>query len=106
MPKYLAQARYSPAGLKGLMKEGGTKRREAVENAMKSVGGRVDAFYFAFGETDVFSIVDIPDQVSAVAISGVINASGASTVRLTPLITVEEVDKAVKKAAQYRAPGQ
>ena len=106
MPKYLAQAKYTPAGVKGVMKEGGSKRREAVEKAAKSVGGKVDSFYFAFGDTDVFSILDFPDQSSAAAFSGAVNSSGASTVSLTPLITVEEVDSASKKSAQYRPPGQ
>ncbi len=49
MPKYLFQASYTAEGAKGLLKEGGTKRRAAVEQLIKSVGGTLEAFYFALG---------------------------------------------------------
>jgi len=106
MAKYLFEAKYTADGAKGLMKEGGSKRREAAEQAIKSAGGKMDSMYFAFGETDVLGIVDFPDHVSAVAMSGAINGSGTTTIKLTPLITVEEVDMAAKKMTQYRPPGK
>jgi len=106
MAKYLYEAKYTADGARGLMKEGGSKRREAAEQAIKSAGGKMDSMYFAFGETDVVGIVDFPDHASAVAMSGAINGSGTTTIKLTPLITVEEVDMAAKKMTQYRAPGK
>lgn len=106
MPKYLIQANYVGEGLKGLLKEGGSSRRAAVEKLLGSVGGRVEAFYYAFGDTDAFVIVDVPDNVTAAALSLAINATAAVTVRITVLLTAEEIDAAVKKTLAYRPPGQ
>jgi uncharacterized protein with GYD domain len=105
MAKYLIKANYVGDGIKGLMKDGGSKRREAATAAIESVGGTVDCFYYAFGETDVFSIVDFPDVASATATSLAINATGAVTLSLTPLMTPEDVDAAVAKSPKYRPPG-
>jgi uncharacterized protein with GYD domain len=106
MPKYLVQANYVDQGLKGLLKEGGSSRRAAVEKLFGSVGGKVEAFYYAFGDTDLFIIADVPDNVSAAALSLTVNASGAATVKVTVLLTDEEINAATKKAVSYRAPGQ
>jgi len=106
MAKYLFQASYTSEGMKGVMKDGGSKRREAAEQAIKSGGGRLESFYFAFGDADVIGVVEFPDHASAAAVSGTINSSGTTTIKLTPLITIEEVDAAVKKSTQYRAPGR
>ena len=62
MPKYMIQASYTGDGTKGVMKEGGTKRRDTVAANVKAAGGTVEAFYFAFGEADAFVIVDLPEQ--------------------------------------------
>lgn len=106
MPKYLVQANYAGEGLKGLLKEGGSSRRAAIEKLYASVGGKVEAFYYAFGGTDLFIIADIPDNVSAAALSLAVNATGAATTKVTVLLTVEEIDAAAKKAISYRAPGK
>ena len=106
MPKYLFHSSYTVEGLKGVLKEGGSGRREAVEQALKSLGGTLEAFYYAFGDTDVFLIVDLPDHVSATAMSFVANVAGTAKVKTTVLITPEEVDQAVKKSVDYRPPGQ
>ncbi|MEN4101080.1 MAG: GYD domain-containing protein [Anaerolineaceae bacterium] len=106
MPKYLVQANYIGEGIKGLLKEGGTSRRAATEKAIQSLGGSMEAFYFAFGETDVFVIAEVPDNISMAAIALTVSASGVVAVKTTVLMTPEEVDKAVKKTPSYRPPGQ
>lgn len=106
MPKYLIQGSYAAEGAKGLLTEGGTKRRDAVANAIKAAGGKVEAFYFAFGKYDTCAIVDLPDNVSAAALTLAINASGAGTTSTTVLLTPGEVDDAVEKSLPFRAPGQ
>jgi uncharacterized protein with GYD domain len=106
MPKYLVQANYMGDGLHGLMQEGGTARRTAVEKLLASVGGKVEAFYYAFGDVDVFVIVDVPDNVTATALALTINASDSVSATMTVLVTPEEVDAAVQKNVSYRAPGQ
>jgi len=106
MPKYLVQANYVGEGLKGLLKEGGSSRRTAVKKLFESVGGTVETFYYAFGDTDLFVIADIPDNVTAAALSLIVNAAGAATAKVTVLLTVEEIDAAAKKTASYRPPGK
>ena len=106
MPKYLFQANYVGEGVKGLLKEGGSSRRVAVEKAAQSVGGKLEAFYYAFGDTDAYVIVDLPDNAAATALALTVNSSGVAVVKTTVLMTPEDVDAAVKKSPSYRAPGQ
>ena len=105
MPKYLIQASYTPEGVKGLLKDGGSKRRAAAAAAVKSLGGNLEVFYFAFGDTDVFAIADAPDNLSAAAVSLAVTASGAVQAKTTVLLTPEEMDQAAKKTVSYRPPG-
>jgi uncharacterized protein with GYD domain len=106
MSKYMFQANYVGEGIKGLIKEGGSSRVAAVEKAALSVGGKVDAFYYAFGDVDVYAVVDLPDNAAAAALALTINASGNVVVKTAVLMTPEEVDLAVKKSPSYRAPGK
>ena len=105
MPKYLIQANYVGEGINGLLKEGGSSRRAVAEKLAKSVGGALEAFYYAFGDTDLYFIVDLPDNTAAAALVLTINAAGAATCRTTVLMTPEEIDAASKKSPSYRAPG-
>ena len=105
MPKYLVHASYSAEGVRGLLKDGGSKRRAAAEAAIKGLGGKLEAFYFAFGDTDVFALADAPDNISAAAVSLAVSASGAVHTKITVLLTPEEMDEATKKSVSYRPPG-
>lgn len=105
MPKFMIKASYSPDGARGLLKEGGSARRAAVQKLVEGIGGRVEAFYYAYGEDDAYVITDVPDAASGLAISLAVNASGAVRLSTIPLITPEEIDAAVKKSVAYRAPG-
>jgi uncharacterized protein with GYD domain len=106
MSKYLFQGSYTDEGLKGLRKDGGTKRMEVTKKAVESLGGKFEEYYFAFGDNDFYLIADIPDKVNAIACSLIANASGTVKVKITVLITPEEVDQAVKKTMDWRPPGQ
>jgi len=106
VPKYLIQANYVGDGIKGLLKDGGTGRRAAIEKLFSSAGGKMEAFYYAFGDTDLFVIADAPDNVTAAALSLIVNAAGSATAKVTVLLTPEEIDAAAKKTASYRPPGQ
>ncbi|HUF54342.1 MAG TPA: GYD domain-containing protein [Dehalococcoidia bacterium] len=105
MPKYLVMATYVGEGVEGLMEEGGSARREAVVKLLDSVGGKLESIYYAFGDIDVYAVVELPDNVTAAAVALTINASGEVSVTTTPLLTPEEIDQAVKKSPDYRAPG-
>jgi uncharacterized protein with GYD domain len=106
MPKYLFEARYSPEGAIGLAKEGGAGRRDAVKKHLEDVGGKLESMYFALGEVDCFVIVDLPDNVSAAALSLAVNESGLIASRTIVLLTPEEMDRAGKKKVHFRAPGK
>jgi uncharacterized protein with GYD domain len=106
VPKYLYQASYTQAGLKGLLKEGGSSRREAVAQAIEGLGGTLEAFYYAFGHTDVFCIADLPDNMSGGAFALITSAAGTASVKTTVLMTPAEVDEAVQKSVDYRPPGE
>ena len=105
MPKMMIKASYNPEGTRGLMKEGGTGRVSAVKRLIEGVGGRVEAFYFAYGDTDAFLIVDVPDETSGLAVSMAVNASGAVRIATIPLISPEQMDAACKKTVAYKVPG-
>ena len=105
MPKFLIKASYATEGIRGLLKEGGTGRRAAVQKFIESVGGKMESFYFAYGESDAYLIVDVPDAATGIAVSLAVNASGVVHISTVPLITPEEMDAASKKSVAYRAPG-
>ena len=105
MPTYLWQASYTTEGTKGLLKDGGSKRRAAVQQMIEKAGGKLHAFYYAFGEADVYGIAEFPDQATAAAVSLAVNGAGAVHFRSTVLISPEEIDAAAKKSVTYRPPG-
>jgi len=105
MPTYLWRGSYTAEGTKGLIKEGGSKRRDAVRQMVEKAGGKVIAFYFALGDGDVIGIAEFPDNATAAALSLAVNASGAVSLHTTTLLTAEEVDAATKKSVGYRPPG-
>jgi uncharacterized protein with GYD domain len=105
MPKYLVSVSYTPDGAKGLRKDGGTKRRHVATKAVQSVGGKVESFYFALGDTDVVVIADMPDAVSAAGLSIAIAATGGARCTTTLLLTAEDIDHACEKKTAYKAPG-
>jgi uncharacterized protein with GYD domain len=105
MPKYLLQISYTLDGVKGVVAKGGSARRAAGQAAAESVGGTLDSIYFAFGDTDVFAIADLPDNAAAAALALRVSASGGATVRTVVLLTPEEIDAATSQKVQYTPPG-
>jgi uncharacterized protein with GYD domain len=105
MPKYLVQTSYIGDGVEGLRREGGSARRAVVEDALSGLGGKLEAFYYAFGESDVVAIMDLPDNVTAAGFALLVGASGRVDIKTTVLLTPEDVDAAVKIGADYRPPG-
>jgi uncharacterized protein with GYD domain len=105
MPKFLIKASYNADGVRGLLKDGGSKRRATVQKLIEGMGGKLEAFYYAYGADDAVIIADLPDANSGLAISLTVNASGAVRLSTTPLITPEEIDAASKKSVSYTAPG-
>ena len=105
MPKYLLQVNYTLDGVRGVLAKGGSARKSAAQAAAKSVGGKVDSFYFAFGATDVYVIADMPDNEAAAALALAVTAGGGAAVTTTVLITTDEIDGAAGKTVKYTPPG-
>jgi len=106
MAKYMYQASYTLEGVRGLLKETASGRRKAIESAIAALGGKVESFYYCFGKDDVILIMDLPNNVSAAGLGMTVAASGMVRGRITPLLTVEEADKALGVKVSYRPPGQ
>jgi len=105
MAKYVVTGEYVGEGVAGLLKDGGTGRLKAVTALVEGVGGRVDGLYYGVGGTDVFVVVDLPDDETAAAISLTVNSTGAVSIDVTRVLTPEELDSAIRKSPKYRAPG-
>ena len=105
MPKYLLEVNYTLDGVRGVVAKGGSARKAAAQTAAKSLGGKLDSFYFAFGKTDVFTVADLPDNAAAAALALAVGAGGGATVRTVALLTPEEIDEAAGKKVKYSPPG-
>jgi uncharacterized protein with GYD domain len=105
MAKYLLEVNYTLEGVRGVVAKGGSARKAAAAAASKSVGGKLEAFYFGFGKTDVYAIADLPDNEAAAALALTVSAGGGAEVRTVVLLTPEEVDAAVQQKVKYTAPG-
>ena len=105
MPKFLVEATYSAEGFKGLVKDKASGRKAAIAQAVKKLGGKLDAMYFCLGDEDVILIADLPDHLSAAALSSAACASGAVRTNTKVLLTVPEADEMLSKGVTYRAPG-
>jgi|SRR5579862_1185905 len=105
MPKFLVQASYTVEGTKGLLKDGATARRKAVEALLTPLGGTLESFYFTFGHADAVLIIDVPSNETALAIAMAVRASGMVSSKMTALLPIEEVDRAAKVPIDFRPPG-
>jgi uncharacterized protein with GYD domain len=106
MPKYLLEVNYTLDGIRGLKTEGGSARVAVATALLEGLGGKVESFYFAFGGTDVYVAVDMPDNVSAAAAALTVCAGGGATARTVALLTAAELDAAANMQTTYRPPGQ
>lgn len=107
MAKYLLQVSYSAEAWTALIKRP-QNRVEAVRKVVEKLGGRVETFWFAFGEYDIVGIFEMPDNVTAAAFAMAVGAGGScKNVKTTPLLSFEEGMEAMKKAggAGYKPVG-
>jgi uncharacterized protein with GYD domain len=105
MPKYLIEASYGAEGIRGIAQKGGSARREIVAELIASMGGKLESFYFAFGDADVYAIAELPSDEAATALALGINQSAATTIKTIVLLTPEQVDAAAKMVPTYKPPG-
>jgi len=106
MPHYLLQVAYEPAAIASFIANP-HDRTEALRPVLEKLGGRIETFYFAFGEYDVIAIVEMKENAGAAAFSLAASAGGAiKAIKTTPLMTSAEGIEAFKQAATcgYKAP--
>jgi uncharacterized protein with GYD domain len=100
MAYYLIQTSYKEAGARALV-DHPQSREDQVKKTVASMGGRLHAFFFSFGEYDTAFIVEMPDNVSMAAMSLAASAKGGvAQFRTTVLLTPAEAMEAMKKAKQ------
>jgi uncharacterized protein with GYD domain len=104
MKKYLISASYNADGTKGLLAQGGSRRKSEVQKTLESVGGKMESFYYAFGDHDVYIIAELPDDVSAAAVGLRVKATGLVSISTIVLLSPEDIDNASKKSVSYQAP--
>jgi len=105
MPHFMIRASYTTEGIQGVIKEGAASRLDVVNQLAASLGGSVEAAYWAFGEDDFLAILELPDNAAAAAAVSTVAATGAVTIRTVVLLTAAEVDEARTRTASYRPPG-
>jgi len=105
MAKYLFKVSFSVEGLRGVMKEGAANRAAFIGKLYENAGGQLESFNFAFGDTDLYSIGELPDDASAAAIAMAVASSGVGSIETVKLLTPDQVDAARGIDTGYRAPG-
>jgi uncharacterized protein with GYD domain len=105
MAKFLIAAKYTSEGLRALAQDKPSSRQAVLKNTLASIGGKLEALYYALGDVDVYVVCECPDHVSAAAVSLAASSSGLVRTRTIPLLTLEEADRAVSMKTGYRAPG-
>ena len=107
MFKYLLSGNYTVEGTKGLIKDGGSSRKAAIEKMAAAVDGTLDFLYYGAGSPHYYCIFNVPNKLAASAIGAAIVGAGWVTItECVELLTPAEMDEAVKKVPAYRAPGQ
>ena len=72
MPRFMFMANYTLEGLQGLLKEGGTGRKKAVETLVTSLGGRLDSTSAIATTVEVVAtIVQRPATIHCLVTEGV-----------------------------------
>ena len=104
--KYLVRAVLTAEGLKNLQKQPPTALKAGVAKFVESVGGKLEFWYFDYGAATAYSVIDYPDEVAAATAQLSTNAAGFARVTIRPVLSAEEMDKAVAKWPPVRVPQQ
>lgn len=103
--KYLVKAKYSASGIGGVMKMGGTSRRQAIDKMLNDLGGKLESFYYTLNPDEAYLICELPDEITGAAVSMTVDSTGMADISITSLLTPEDIDKASHIAVNYRTPG-
>jgi uncharacterized protein with GYD domain len=104
--RYLVRAVLTAEGLKNLQKQPPTALKAGVAKFVESVGGKLEFWFFDYGESTAYSVIDYPDEIAAATAQLSTNTAGFARVTIRPLLSAEEMDKAVAKVPPVRVPQQ
>jgi uncharacterized protein with GYD domain len=109
MPKYAIFFTFTGETLARFIEQP-SDRAAAVQALVEPLGGKVEGYYFMFGQDDGMVLVDMPDSQSAAAASLAVGSTGAfarlHTHELIPADQINAVLAKAKAARQtYRPPG-
>jgi uncharacterized protein with GYD domain len=104
--RYLVRAVLTAEGLKNLQKQPPTALKAGVAKFVESVGGKLEFWFFDYGAATAYSVIDYPDEIAAATAQLSTNAAGFARVTIRPLLSAEEMDKAVAKMPPVRVPQQ
>jgi uncharacterized protein with GYD domain len=107
MPLYMTQASYTPEAVAALAKNP-EDRSEALRGLAESMGGRILSFHYSFGDYDIVTMQEAPDDKTAAAIVlAAVSAGHIKSIKTTTLLSAEDGMEVFRRAgeASYRGPG-
>jgi uncharacterized protein with GYD domain len=104
--RYLFSAAFTIDGMKNLQKQSPTAFKAGVAKFFESVGGKLESWYFDYGESTAYGFVDYPDEMAAATAQASVNAAGFARVTYRPVLSAEDADKAFARSAATRPPQQ
>lgn len=98
MSHFMSRWQFTDVSAKALV-EKPNDRSNAARALIEGFGGKLQAYYFSFGEYDGLAICEFPDATAAAACSLAAMATGAfAHFESTALLTTTEAEAAMKKA--------
>jgi len=104
--KFLLHAKFNAKGVSGLLKSGGTARRQVANKMIHDLGGKLESLNFTLNADEAYAIFELPDDLSAAAISLNVEATGMAGINLIQLFTPSDIDTAAGILVDYRPPGK
>ncbi len=109
MAKYAIFFSYSAESWAQMIKNPGD-RPAAVRKLIENQGGKLESFYFMFGERDGFAVFDMPDAKAAAALSIAVASTGAlDSMETHELIAPQDMPGILQQSSSalgsYAVPG-
>jgi uncharacterized protein with GYD domain len=89
-----------------LQKQSATGFKAGVAKFFESVGGKLESWYFDYGDSTAYGFVDYPDEIAAATAQATVNAGGFARVTYRPVLSAEDADRALARSAATRPPQQ
>jgi uncharacterized protein with GYD domain len=104
--RYLFRAAFTVDGMQNLQKQSATAFKAGVAKVFDSVGGKLESWYFDYGDSTAYGFVDYPDEIAAATAQASVNAGGFARVTYRPVLSAEDADKALARSVATRPPQQ